>query len=435
MEATDGRRRAIIEGVKPEVDGGRFPIKRAIGETVVVEADIFTDGHDLLSCRLLYREAASSQWLEAPMRFLLNDRWRGEFTVNQLGRYRYTLTAWVDHFLTWRHDLSRRVQAEDVEVALLQGADMVEAAARRAEGEDAQRLHEWAGRLRDDGSLEERREAAMSEALLGLMTRNPDRSLASTYAKELEVVVDRERARFSAWYEFFPRSCTDNPAEHGTFANAEGRLPYVAEMGFDVIYLPPIHPIGWCNRKGPNNSLVAGPEDPGSPWAIGAEEGGHKAIHPRLGSLDDFHRFIARARELGMEVAIDIAFQTSPEHPYVREHPQCSGQEKHEPSTGQQHVVAATPPPHGVAEAKHHQRTTHEPHVPCLGIVPALDLVSPVVQPEHGAPEVCEQTGVLVLLLALEPQSHRLAYEVLIWVLEGKAQQGCGDHHSYREQQ
>jgi starch synthase (maltosyl-transferring) len=317
-----GRHRAVIEGVYPEVDAGRFPVKRVQGESVVVEADIFTDGHDQLGCALLYRHEQDPYWHEAELAPLVNDRWRGEFQVARVGRYHYTLVAWVDAFLSWRHDFQRRTDAEDIDVALQVGAKLVAGAASRANGDDRSRLEDWMRRLTEGADLEPRRMAGLDEQLLHLMNSYPDRSLATRYERELAVVVDRARAGFSAWYEFFPRSCTDDPQRHGNFELCMQRLHRVAEMGFDVVYLPPIHPIGHTKRKGPNNTLVADAGDPGSPWAIGNREGGHKSIHPELGTDSSFRDFRTTAESLGMEVAIDIAYQCSPDHPYVHDHPE-----------------------------------------------------------------------------------------------------------------
>jgi starch synthase (maltosyl-transferring) len=319
----DGRYRVIIEAVKPEVDGRRFAIKRTVGEKVVVEADVFADGHDALSCLLLYRRDGESQWKEAPMDFLVNDRWRGEFSVTELGQYRYTVQAWVDHFKSWRGGLTKKFDAgHDVSVDLLTGAELVDEAGKRAAGSEAKRLKETARSLRGDGGPLERVQIALDQELAELMARHPDKGLATTYDGELVVAVDRPKARFSAWYEMFPRSSSSEPGHHGTFKDCEGRLAYVANMGFDVLYFPPIHPIGHTHRKGKNNIPVAGPDDPGSPWAIGSAEGGHKAIHPRLGTLKDFRRLVREAEKHGMEIAIDLAFHCTPDHPYVREHPE-----------------------------------------------------------------------------------------------------------------
>jgi starch synthase (maltosyl-transferring) len=320
MTITDGRQRAVIEGVRPQVDGGRFPAKRCVGDEVLVEADVFCDGHDLPAATVQYRHATSEAWEETPLECLVNDHWRGRFHVTQEGRYLFRVVAWVDHFRTWRHDLARRTDPADVAVALIFGAQMVDAAAKRASGADRDRLQLFAARLVDQTDVEERRRQGLDESLAALMARWPDRTLVTVQEPALEVSVDRERACFSAWYELFPRSC--GGAAHGSFRDCEARLEYVAAMGFDVLYLPPIHPIGRTRRKGRNNLLVAAPDDPGSPWAIGAPEGGHKSVHPQLGTLEDFRRFVGKARDLGLETALDIAYQCSPDHPYVSEHPE-----------------------------------------------------------------------------------------------------------------
>ena len=315
--------RVVIEGVEPEIDGGRFPIKRTVGERVVVDADIFADGHEVLNASLLYRPLDGSSWQEATMRMLDNDRWRGEFHVDRLGTFAYTIRAWIDSFQTWSRDLVKRVSAgQDMSVALLIGAELIRCAATRARAADAQALINFALELRNlarqDGASVAQR---VQNAELGaLMNRYPDRGAATTYSKELRVVADRERARFSTWYEMFPRSCTSDPNGYGTFRDCIGRLDYVASMGFDVLYFPPIHPIGRAGRKGKNNGVEVEKGDVGSPWAIGAEEGGHKAIDPRLGTLADFKELQAKAREKDIEIALDIAFQSSPDHPYVKEH-------------------------------------------------------------------------------------------------------------------
>jgi len=309
-----------IEAVAPEIEGGRFPAKRTLGEKVVVEADVFADGHDALSCRLRYRHQSDRDWSETPMLPLVNDRWRGEFPVEKLGRYTYTVQGWVDGFKTWRQQLIKRVEAgQDPAVDLELGARLVEAAAARAPAAARRRLPALAQSLR--GASDGAAGLALSEELAQLMDRASDRSLAVTYARELEVLVDPEHARFSAWYELFPRSF-GGQGRHGTFQDLERALPYVAGMGFDVLYLPPIHPIGRSHRKGPNNSERAVPGDPGSPWAIGSEEGGHKSIHPELGTLEDFRHLVQEAGRQNLRVALDIAFQCSPDHPYAREHPE-----------------------------------------------------------------------------------------------------------------
>jgi starch synthase (maltosyl-transferring) len=315
----EGRRRVVIEGVEPEIDAGRFPVKRTPGEMVRVEADIFADGHDEIAAVVLYRAADEPAWREAPMRLLVNDRWRGEFRIERLHPHLYSLEGWIDHFHTWTRDLVKRLEAgQDVSIDLRVGAALVRAAARRAQGQDAAALQQAVRDLTGSSGPE----MALSPELAALVARYPDRRFATRYDRELPVAVDRERARFSAWYEMFPRSASPEPGRHGTFADVEARLPYVAGMGFDVLYLPPIHPIGTSFRKGPNNTLTSSAEDPGSPWAIGGSEGGHTAIHPQLGTLEDFRRLVQAAQQHGLEVAMDIAFQASPEHPYVQQHPE-----------------------------------------------------------------------------------------------------------------
>jgi starch synthase (maltosyl-transferring) len=316
-------RRIVIERVEPEVDGGRFAIKRTIGEEVRVRADIYADGHDLLGAVLLHKRAGESAWTEVPMRLVNNDRWEGKFRVEALGRYIYTIVAWVDAFRTWSTDLQKRADAgQDISVDVLIGAEMVRTAAERAREAEAKKLAEAAAKLKD--GAKKNREVALGIAvdpeLALLVNSNRDGVADARYEKELAVVVDPEKARFSAWYELFPRSCTTDPKRHGTFRDCIDRLPYVAGMGFDVLYLPPIHPIGRVERKGKNNSTTPLPGDTGSPWAIGAKEGGHKAIHPQLGSLQDLKALVGKAKDFGMDIALDIAFQCSPDHPYVKEH-------------------------------------------------------------------------------------------------------------------
>jgi starch synthase (maltosyl-transferring) len=358
-QRADGRVRAVVENLCPAVDGGRFAVKRIVGDRVVVEADCFADGHDALAARLLWRPESETRWREAPMTPVGNDRWRGSFTVEALGRYRYTVTAWVDRFLSWQHDFRRRVDPDDLKLAALTGAALLEeaavraltqgsatsghttdgagepqaapadepasAAADQAAADDAALLRAAAQRLRQlaqQADLEALRLAALDEALAAAALRRADRALAVVHPVQMPLVVDRERARFSAWYEFFPRSAAREPGRHGTFRDCEQMLPYVAQMGFDVVYFPPIHPIGRLQRKGRNNTLVAGADDVGSPWAIGAREGGHRSVHAPLGTLADFQRLLGVAREFGIEIALDIAFQCAPDHPYVEQHPQ-----------------------------------------------------------------------------------------------------------------
>ena len=325
MDNQEGWTRIVIEAVKPEIDGGRFPAKRVTGDKVIVEADIFADGHDALSALLLCRSEYDRQWVEVPMELLVNDRWQASFVVNKLGRYYYTLMAWIDKFGSWREDLEKRIEVgqKDISVNLSVGAQLVKEASQRASGTDARTLRGWAETLVSaQAPQSDRVKLALSEEVVAVMSKYPDKRSAVTYSRELSIVVDREKSRFSTWYEMFPRSVASEKGQHGTFKDCEALLPYVASMGFDVLYLPPIHPIGVTNRKGKNNTIETTPDAPGTPWAIGSEEGGHKAVNPQLGTLQDFRTLMAKAREQGIEIALDIAFQCSPDHPYVKEHPE-----------------------------------------------------------------------------------------------------------------
>ncbi|GIW39660.1 MAG: alpha-1,4-glucan:maltose-1-phosphate maltosyltransferase [Candidatus Binatia bacterium] len=317
--------RILIERVTPELDGGRYPVKRTVGDTVVVGADILKDGHDVLAARVCYRPEGRKSWRYAPMAYDYDeDRWFGSFVVDAIGRWAYTVEAWTDTFGSWRDALEKRFSAgEDVRSELLEGAALLERVSRRAPRELARKIREKALFLRQENALLlDRVAAATSEELRSWVEQCAERSDLTRYHRELELVVDRERARFAAWYEMFPRSQSPVPGRHGTFADAEKQLPRLADLGFDVVYLPPIHPIGRTHRRGRNNTPEAGPDDPGSPWAIGNEHGGHTAVEPALGTLEDFERFVRAARDLGLEVALDYALQCSPDHPWVREHPE-----------------------------------------------------------------------------------------------------------------
>ncbi len=325
VSSIDGWSRVAIAQLRPKIDGGRFPIKRIVGDPVVVEAEIVADGHDLVGAVLLHRRETDQEWIEVPMEALGYDRFRAEFTVDTLGLHRYTVKAWVDRFHSWARDLGKRLDAgQDVSVELLIGAALVDEAAERAEaaGETADErvLATVAGTLRQGGAKGVSR--SLDPELAALMTRHGARPFATVHDPELTVVVDREKARFGAWYELFPRSCSPVAGRHGTLRDVESRLPYVEAMGFDVLYLPPIHPIGQVNRKGPNNEPRARRGDPGSPWAIGSAEGGHTAIHPELGTIEDLRHLRAAAEQRGIELALDIAFQCAPDHPYATEHPE-----------------------------------------------------------------------------------------------------------------
>jgi starch synthase (maltosyl-transferring) len=320
----EGRSRVVVEHVEPQIDCGLFPIKRTVGDLVSIEADVFGDGHDHVRARLLFKEEGASSWESIEMLPLGNDRWRGIFPADKIGRYRYTVVGEIDHFETWQSDLKKRVEAgQDLAVPFATGAALLEQVQPRANKQDSTKLAGWAKKLRAAGSKDDAAVAlALQDELLAAVHRYPDATLETWYERELEIVVDRERATFSAWYELFPRSWSPTPGKHGTLRDVANRLEYVAEMGFDILYLPPISPIGHSFRKGKNNAVEAAPGDEGSPWAIGSAEGGHTSILPALGTLKDFTNLVKRAKQLKMEVALDIAFQCAPDHPWVKEHPE-----------------------------------------------------------------------------------------------------------------
>jgi len=366
LKPSNGRRRVVIEYVNPQIDAGRHPVCRVAGDEVVVTAAVFADGKDDLAARLLYRHSNDRRWSFLPMRAMGNDVWNGTFVVDKLGDWRFTLLGWVDHFATWAGELAKRIaaqkepeitgtapgkvsgrdaklnvrfdfSAQDVALALRSGAALIHEGARRARSNDAKRLHEIAQSF-ENLAVENRSnyDNPCDEELLQLMRNYPDLTNATRYETELPVWVNRERAGFSSWYELFPRSASPIPGQHGTFRDVEMQLPEISAMGFDIVYLPPIHPIGRSFRKGPNNATYAPPNAPGSPWAIGdraaiassalgaqaaGDLGGHKSIHPQLGTFADFENMVAAAKSQGVEIALDIAFQCSPDHPWVTEHP------------------------------------------------------------------------------------------------------------------
>ena len=332
--------RVIIENVQPSVNCGRFPIKRVVGETVRVTADIFTDSHEVISAILLFRREADSNWSEVPMQPLGNDAWESTFAIRELQPYRYTVMAWIDRFKGWRRDFAKKCEAgQEISVDLLIGVQLISDAAERAHGSDREQLRSWLTELQSGRDVKDRARAALYEPLAMIADKYSDRIYAARYDLELSINVERKKAAFSSWYEMFPRSCGSDGERHGTFRQCAEQLEYVASMGFDVLYLPPIHPIGHTKRKGKNNSTAATAADPGSPWAIGADAGGHRAIHPSLGTLEDLHALRERASGLGMELALDIAFQATPDHPYVQQHPQWF---RHRPDGSIQH--AENPP-------------------------------------------------------------------------------------------
>ena len=309
----------------PTVDCGRFSVKRVEGEPLVVVADCFTDGHDSIRVMLRWRTDDERQWHEVEMEPLGNDRWRAQFVPGAPGRYRYDVVAWVDHLATWRNEFTRREDRGDLQLAARVGAELIAQASLRADDVERRTLDEWSKALEaaaHDDDIGALRALALDDTRYRLALRFPDRRFETRWPVALPLKVDRRLAGFSSWYELFPRSTSAQPGRHGTLADCAARLEDIAALGFDVVYLPPIHPIGRDRRKGRNNALTAGPDDVGSPWAIGSSEGGHKSIHPELGNLEDFRALVAKARSLGIDIALDIAFQCAPDHPYVKAHPQ-----------------------------------------------------------------------------------------------------------------
>ena len=320
----EGRRRVAIERVRPQIDCGRFPVKRLVGDVVTVEADIISDGHDLLDAVLKHWDSRGVL-TESPMALVNNDLWRATFLAGEMGIHRYALEAWVDHFATWQAGLAKKVEAglddHETSIELKIGAPFIRRASERAEGPDRGLLESWAETLEHPGDLETALHTALSDEVGQVMRAHAERRF-SVSSPPLEIRVDPGRARSSAWYEMFPRSASRLPGQYGSFRDCIERLTYVAGMGFDVLYLPPIHPIGVNNRKGKNNNSVAEPDDVGSPWAIGSALGGHKEIDLQLGTIDEFKDLLQQCRALGMDLALDLAFQCSADHPYLRSHPE-----------------------------------------------------------------------------------------------------------------
>ena len=361
MKPVHGRNRVVIEEITPQVNSGRYPVSRVLGDEIVISAAIFADGHDHTAARLLYKHSSEKRFQTASMTATNNDLWEGSFKADELGFWSFTIEGWIDHFDTWTSDLKKRlatqtkpihvelnaldpdqkrsdpdtisdIGTQDIPLALRSGAILLEQAAKRARGADAKKILAASQTLT---TLADRKDAyyewPLPEGIEALVARYPDLTNATRYEKELPIRVDRVRARFSAWYELFPRSTASEPGKHGTFKDVENQLPEIAAMGFDILYMPPIHPIGQAYRKGPNNSTTAKPGDHGSPWAIGdkaaanpavkGDDGGHKSLHPELGTFEDFDELVAAAKTHGLELALDVAFQCSPDHPWVKEHP------------------------------------------------------------------------------------------------------------------
>jgi len=316
-----GQKRVVIENVSPEINCGQHAAKRTVGQTFQVSADLLADGHDVLNAHIKYKSGNARSWKYAPMHFIDNDVFEGEFTVEKQGSYTFTVEAWVDYPLTWQHNIERKIaDQQHVDVELLDGIQYLETALKLAKGEKAY-LEELIEAFKNPEAYNYSIAEAQSKRLHDIFHDNPTKEFATTYDKELPLYVDRKKALFSTWYEFFPRSTSKKEGTHGTFKDCLDVIPYVKQLGFDVIYFPPIHPIGTAHRKGKNNTTTPLPDDVGVPWAIGNKEGGHKDILPELGSLNDFKKVIKTAAENGIEIALDFALQCSPDHPYVKEHP------------------------------------------------------------------------------------------------------------------
>ncbi|MBU4334249.1 MAG: alpha-1,4-glucan--maltose-1-phosphate maltosyltransferase, partial [Candidatus Omnitrophica bacterium] len=316
--------RIMIEKISPEIDGGSFPIKRTVGEKVVVNANIFADGHDEIVAVLLYRSADEDDWHEVYMKPLGNDHWIGSFPIEKEEDYLYSIRATIDEFSTWKKDLEKKINADqDISVDLKIGKQILENTIKIVKKKSTEKIFDlYIDELQASEASNVLSSILMRDELSNIIQQNINIQKNTTFSKELKVNVDRKLALFSSWYELFPRSWSSQPGKHGNFKDCEKLIPEISRMGFDIIYLPPIHPIGKTNRKGENNSTKCKKNDPGCPWAIGSEEGGHKSIHPQLGTIESFKHFVNKAKEFNLEIALDLAYQCSPDHPYVKEHPQ-----------------------------------------------------------------------------------------------------------------
>lgn len=323
MSTLDGRKRVVISNVAPQIEEGRFPARRAIGESVVFSADIIADGHDAVAASVIFRYGADQLWHDVPMSHAGNDRWHATWTPAKEGFYEYRFTGWIDHFTTWKKGLIKKFDAnQDVTVELRIGAGILKEAAGLAAKEHHPAFERWIAAMENAADPQEAVDLALSDALAEVMSKIRYTDRISVFDRTFRLEVERKKAGFSSWYELFPRSAAEVPGRHGTFRDVLRLLPKVAKMGFDTLYFPPVHPIGEMKRKGKNNSLVPSATDPGSPWAIGNRLGGHKSVHPELGTIEDFTELVREANSLGIEVAMDIAYQCAPDHPYVKEHPQ-----------------------------------------------------------------------------------------------------------------
>lgn len=315
------QRRVIIEKIYPQLDGGIHPIKCIVGDRIEVKADVFSDGHDVIAASLRYKHLKERNWKEVRMNHQENDRWAATMTLEKEGQYQYKVEAWVDHPLNWQHGIGRKIDdGQHVSSELLEGAAYLKELLKKTKGEEKNYLDQLIEQFENDASYQEAVKSAVSDKLHQLLIKHPDKFLFNE-SQDLTAIAERKRAGFSTWYEFFPRSSSDVPGQHGTFKDCERLLPRISEMGFDILYFPPVHPIGEVNRKGQNNTTEAVEGDVGSTWGIGSKHGGHKDIHPDLGTVEDFKQLVKQAKDLGIEVAMDFALQAAPDHPWVEQHP------------------------------------------------------------------------------------------------------------------
>jgi len=324
MPKLAGNKRIIITNILPDVQQESYYIKSALNETVTVAADIFCDGHDEIFAVILLKKPSGKQLEEIPMTLINNDHWQAIILCDETGIYEYQVQAWIDHYTTWKKRILKKIEAEtdDINVEWAMGAELIRTSFSKQKSKEREALSEWYERLTEPATRSVEMLSALDREVGSHLSAYRKKEQVVTYPKKYRLYVERKKAAFSTWYELFPRSASGDGNRHGTFRDVQNLLPRIAEMGFDVLYFPPIHPIGITNRKGKNNTLVAGPDDCGSPWAIGSKDGGHKAIHKQLGTLKDFKALVKAAKKSGIEIALDIAFQCSPDHPYVTQHPE-----------------------------------------------------------------------------------------------------------------
>ncbi|WP_439554769.1 alpha-1,4-glucan--maltose-1-phosphate maltosyltransferase [Dyadobacter sp.] len=323
MSNQDGRKRVVITNVSPQVESGKYPARRAIGESIDFSADVFGDGHDVVAAAVIYKHESEENWNEVLMQFAGNDHWEANWSPDKEGFYQYQFTGWIDHFTTWKKGLVKKYDAhQDIAVEIKIGIELLEEASALAEAQHKSDFQQWIEFFNNNTDYQASVNLAISDELAAAMSKIRYTDRITVFQKTFQLEVERKKAAFSSWYELFPRSASPEPEQHGTFKDVTALLPKVAKMGFDTLYFPPIHPIGEMKRKGKNNSLVPSETDPGSPWAIGNRLGGHKAVHPELGEIEDFEELVGEAKKLGIEIAMDIAYQCAPDHPYVKEHPQ-----------------------------------------------------------------------------------------------------------------